>query len=94
MNYKNRILIYLNSNSKIQNPISRCYPLVRDCLNESSNESGCVDESRHEVDAARVWDEVADISFTVCPLAKQTRIPFSTSQISSTALFALLHVDI
>lgn len=30
----------------------------------------------------------------VCPLAKQTRIPFPTSQISSTAPFALLHVDI
>ncbi len=41
-------------NSKIQNILSLSYPLVRDCLNESSNESGCVDESRHEVDAARV----------------------------------------
>jgi hypothetical protein len=30
----------------------------------------------------------------VCPLAKQTRIPFPTSQISSTGPFALLHVDI
>jgi hypothetical protein len=30
----------------------------------------------------------------VCPLAKQTRIPFPTSQISSTALFELLHIDI
>jgi hypothetical protein len=41
-------------NSKIQNIISLSYLLVRDCLNESSNESGCVDESRHEVDAACV----------------------------------------
>jgi len=41
-------------NSKIQNIISISYPLVRDCLNESSNEFGCVDESGHEVDAARV----------------------------------------
>jgi hypothetical protein len=30
----------------------------------------------------------------VCPLAKQTHLQFLTSQISSTALFALLHVDI
>jgi hypothetical protein len=48
LNYKNRILIYLNSNSKIQNPISRCYPLVRDRLNESSTESGRDDESRRD----------------------------------------------
>jgi hypothetical protein len=41
-------------NSKIQNILSLSYPLVRDCLNESSNESGCVDESGHEVDVARV----------------------------------------
>ncbi len=51
-------------NSKIQNILSLSYPLVRDCLNKSSNESGRVDESGHEVDAASVWDEVADISFT------------------------------
>jgi hypothetical protein len=30
----------------------------------------------------------------VCPLAKQTRIPFPTSQISSTAPFELIHIDI
>jgi hypothetical protein len=30
----------------------------------------------------------------VCPLAKQTRIPFPTSHISSIAPFALIHVDI
>jgi hypothetical protein len=30
----------------------------------------------------------------VCPLAKQTSIPFPTSQISSTAPFELLHIDI
>jgi transposase InsO family protein len=30
----------------------------------------------------------------VCPLAKQTRIPFPTSQISSTASFELIHIDI
>ena len=30
----------------------------------------------------------------VCPLAKETRLPFPTSQISSTASFELLHIDI
>jgi hypothetical protein len=30
----------------------------------------------------------------VCPLTKQTSIPFPTSQISSTAPFELLHIDI
>jgi hypothetical protein len=65
LNYKNRIRIYLNSNSKIQNPISRCYPLVRDRLNESSAEFGCDDESGHDA-SARVLDEVAEISFTFC----------------------------
>jgi hypothetical protein len=66
LNYKNRILIYLNSNSKIQNPISRCYPLVRDRLNEFSTESRRDDESGHD-DSARVLDEVAEISFTMPP---------------------------
>jgi hypothetical protein len=63
LNYKNRILIYLNSNSKIQNPISRCYPLVRDFLNESSTEAGHDNESGHD-DSARELDELAEISFT------------------------------
>jgi hypothetical protein len=30
----------------------------------------------------------------VCPLAKETRLPFLTTQISSTASFTLLHIDI
>jgi hypothetical protein len=39
---------------KIQNIPSLSYQLVRDCLNEPSNESGRVDEFGHEVDAACV----------------------------------------
>lgn len=47
----------------MQNPISRCYPLVRDRLNESSTESRRDDESGHD-DSARVLDEVAERLFT------------------------------
>ncbi|CAL8989482.1 unnamed protein product [Prunus brigantina] len=35
-----------------------------------------------------------DHSCTVCPMAKQTRIPFSLSRTSTSSLFELLHCDI
>ncbi|CAL9006673.1 unnamed protein product, partial [Prunus brigantina] len=35
-----------------------------------------------------------DHSYTVCPMAKQTRIPFSLSRTSTSSPFELLHCDI
>ncbi|KAG8660798.1 hypothetical protein MANES_02G195350v8 [Manihot esculenta] len=38
--------------------------------------------------------DYADLICSVCPIAKQTRIPFSTSRISTKEVFDLLHVDL